>query len=165
MTSSTGTSSAGTTWADFRAAEPAFAETVRKRFQQYKHHVLATLRKDGSPRVTGLEVDFRFGELWLGMMPNSRKAQDLQRDPRFAVQANPGPGDSMGGGDVRIGGRAVEVTDPEVIARVVAEAKPPEPFHLFRVELDEVVRTSVEGEELVVRSWRPGGAVRTVRRR
>ncbi|MFF3247941.1 pyridoxamine 5'-phosphate oxidase family protein [Streptomyces sp. NPDC002870] len=153
------------TWADFQAAEPAFAESVQQRFQQYKHHVLATLRKDGSPRLTGLEVDFRFGEMWLGMMPNSRKAQDLQRDPRFAIHTNPGSGDSMDGGDVRIGGRAVEVTDPEVIRRFVAEAKPPEPFHLFRVELGEVVRTYVDGEELVVRTWRPGAAVRTQRRR
>ncbi|MER5463494.1 pyridoxamine 5'-phosphate oxidase family protein [Streptomyces sp. NPDC002668] len=153
------------TWADFRTAEPDFAETVQQRFQQYRHHVLATLRKDGSPRVTGLEVDFRFGEMWLGMMPDSRKAQDLRRDPRFAVQANPGPDDSMAGGDVRIGGRAVEVTDPEVIGRFVAEVGPPQPFHLFRVELGEVVRTSVEGDELVVRSWRPGQAVRTVSRR
>ncbi|MFI1399182.1 pyridoxamine 5'-phosphate oxidase family protein [Streptomyces sp. NPDC020681] len=154
-----------TSWADFLAAEPVFAETVQKRFQLYKHHVLATVRKDGSPRVTGLEVDFRFGELWLGMMPNSRKAQDLHRDPRFAVQANPGPDDSMGGGDVRIGGRAVEETDPEVMARFTEEAKPPEPFHLFRVELGEVVQTYVEDEELVVRTWRPGGTVREQRRR
>ncbi|MGW3622360.1 pyridoxamine 5'-phosphate oxidase family protein [Streptomyces sp. NPDC000880] len=153
------------TWADFQAAEPAFAESVQKRFQQYKHHVLATLRKDGSPRVTGLEVDFRFGELWLGMMPYSRKAQDLQRDPRFAIHTNPGSDDSMDGGDVRIGGRAVEVTDPEVIGRFTVEVKPPEPFHLFRVELGEVVQTYVDGEELVVRAWRPGAAVRTQRRR
>jgi hypothetical protein len=159
------TSSTNGTWADFLAAEPAFAESVQKRFQQYKHHVLATVRKDGSPRVTGLEVNFLFGELWLGMMPGSLKAQDLHRDPRFAIHANPGPDDTMQGGDVRIGGRAVEVTDPEVTGRFVAEVKPPEPFHLFRAEVGEVVRTSVEGDELVVRSWRPGVAVRTQRRR
>ncbi|MFF0064830.1 pyridoxamine 5'-phosphate oxidase family protein [Streptomyces sp. NPDC005279] len=153
------------TWADFRTAEPDFAETVQQRFQQYRHHVLATLRKDGSPRVTGLEVAFRFGEMRLGMMPDSRKAQDLRRDPRFAVHANPGPDDSMADGDVRIGGRAVEVTDPLVIGRFVAEVGPPQPFHLFRVELGEVVRTSVEGDDLFVRSWRPGQAVRTVSRR
>ncbi|MET7717408.1 pyridoxamine 5'-phosphate oxidase family protein [Streptomyces sp. NPDC005407] len=152
-------------WADFQAAEPGLAETVQERFEQYKHHVLATLRKDGSPRVTGLEVTFRSGELWLGMMPGSRKAQDLKRDPRFALQANPGADDSMGGGDVRIAGRAVEVTDPGEKARFVAEVKPPEPFHLFRVDLGEVVQTYVDGEELVVRTWQPGAAVRTQRRR
>ncbi|WP_406403257.1 pyridoxamine 5'-phosphate oxidase family protein [Streptomyces sp. NBC_00879] len=153
------------TWADFRTAEPDFAETVQKRFQRYKHHVLATVRKDGSPRVTGLEVDFRFGELWLGMMQGSRKAQALLRDPRFAIHANPGPDDSMEGGDVKISGRAVEVTDSEVLDRFVAEAGPPEPFHLFRVEVGDVVQTSVDGDELVVRAWRPGGPVRTHRRR
>ncbi|MGX1884364.1 pyridoxamine 5'-phosphate oxidase family protein [Streptomyces sp. NPDC055287] len=151
-------------WADFQAAEPQFADVVRQRFQQYRHHVLATIRKDGSPRVTGLEVTFLHGELWFGMMPYSRKAQDLQRDPRFAVQANPGADDEMRDGDVRISGRAVEVTDPEVIARFVGEIKPPEPFHLFRVEPAEVVRTSVEGDALVVRTWRPGRPVRTIRR-
>ncbi|OEJ27347.1 pyridoxamine 5'-phosphate oxidase [Streptomyces agglomeratus] len=151
-------------WTEFEAAEPEFAVAVRQRFQQYRHHVLATIRKDGSPRVTGLEVTFVHGELWLGMMPNSRKAQDLRRGPRFAVQANPGPDDDMRDGDARISGRAVEVTDPEEIARFSGEVKPPEPFHLFRVEPTEVVTTSIEAETLVVRAWRPGRPVRTIRR-
>ena len=43
--------------------------------------------------MTGLEAEFRLGELWLGMMPGSRKALDLLRDPRFALHANPGPDD------------------------------------------------------------------------
>lgn len=153
------------TWADFRTAEPDFADTVRRRFEQYRHHVLATLRKDGSPRVTGLEVEFRLGEPFLGMMPDSRKALDLFRDPRFAVQANPGPDAEMADGDVRISGRAVEVTDAGVLARFVDEVKPPEPFHLFRVELTEVVRIGLEGgDTLLIQSWRPGGPLRTLRR-
>ena len=152
-------------WADFRTAEPAFAETVQKRFQLYKHHVLATLRKDGSPRVTGLEVDFRFDELLFGMMPNSRKALDLRRDPRFGVQANPGPDAEMADGDVRISGRAVEITDGEMLARFIEEANPPMPFHLFRTELTEVVHTGLEGgDTLVVQVWLPGRPLRTVRR-
>ncbi|MCM2414706.1 pyridoxamine 5'-phosphate oxidase family protein [Streptomyces sp. RKAG290] len=152
-------------WADFQAAEPAFADTVRQRFQQYKHHVLATVRKDGSPRVTGLEVEFRLGEPFLGMMPNSRKALDLRRDPRFAVHANPGPDAEMADGDVRISGRAVEVTDPAVLAAFVDEVKPPEPFHLFRVELTEVVRIGLEGgDTLLIQTWRPGRPLRSFRR-
>ncbi|MEV1036983.1 MULTISPECIES: pyridoxamine 5'-phosphate oxidase family protein [unclassified Streptomyces] len=152
-------------WEEFRSAEPAFADTVRARFQLYKHHVLATLRKDGSPRVTGLEVDFRFGEVWLGMMPNSRKALDLMRDPRFAVHANPGPDAEMADGDVRISGRAVEVTDPAVLARFIEEVKPPEPFHLFRAEPTEVVHTGIEGgDTMVIQTWRPGHPLRTFRK-
>ncbi|MET8679013.1 pyridoxamine 5'-phosphate oxidase family protein [Streptomyces sp. NPDC004647] len=154
-----------TPWAGFQAAESDFAKTVQERFQQFKHQVLATLRRDGAPRVTGIEVDFRFGEMWLGMMPQSRKALDLRRDPRFSVQANPGPDTTMEGGDVRVGGHAVEVTDPAVISRFADEVQPPEPFHLFRVEVTEVVRTCVEGEDLVVQVWRPGSPLRTIRRR
>ncbi|MGK5531084.1 pyridoxamine 5'-phosphate oxidase family protein [Streptomyces sp. URMC 129] len=154
-----------TTWADFEAAERDFATVVRERFGAYRHHVLATLRTGGAPRVSGLEVDFRSGEMWLGMMHGSWKARDLRRDPRFALHANPGPGTGMDGGDVRVSGRAVEVTEPEAVARYAADAEPPEPFHLFRADVAEVVRTTVEGDELVIQLWRPGQPVRTVRRR
>ncbi|WP_338896486.1 pyridoxamine 5'-phosphate oxidase family protein [Streptomyces sp. TG1A-60] len=166
-------------WAALAAAEPALAQTVEARFGAFTHHVLATLRKDGSPRTTGLEVRFRGGELWLGMMPDSLKALDLRRDPRFSLQANPGPGTEMGGGDVRVSGRAVEVDDPAVRAAYGVEGEqesgkergdgeevePPEPFHLFRTELTEVVRTYVEDDKyLVVQVWKPGAPVRTLRR-
>lgn len=152
------------TWAAFEAAEPEFAETVRERFGKYTHHALATLRRDGSPRLSGIEADFRFGELWFGMMPRSRKALDLLRDPRFSLLANPGEGTDMGGGDVRISGRAVEITDTGTVDRYAEAAGAPLPFHLFRVEPTEVVRTFVEGEDLVVRTWAPGRPVRTIRR-
>ena len=102
-----------TTWADFQQAEPELAAAVRARFEQYTHHVLATLRKDGSPRLTGLEAKFPLDELVLAMMPDSRKALDLRRDPRFSLLANPGEGTGMGGGDVRVSGWAVEVTDQD----------------------------------------------------
>ena len=152
-------------WATFTEAEPELARITQERFGAFTHHVLATLRKDGSPRTTGLEVRFLNGELWLGMMPDSLKALDLRRDPRFALQANPGEGQSMGGGDVRIAGRAIEVEDPATKAAYGEEVEPPEPFHLFRTELTEVVRTYVEDDKyLVVQIWKPGEPVRTLKR-
>ncbi|GAB2778331.1 pyridoxamine 5'-phosphate oxidase family protein [Streptomyces chlorus] len=154
-----------TNWGAFTAAEPEFAKTVEKRFTTYTHHVLATLRKDGSPRTTGLEVRFLNGELWLGVMPDSLKALDLRRDPRFALQANPGSGTGMGGGDVRVSGRAIEVEDEDTRRRYTEEVEPPEPFHLFRTELTEVVRTYVEDETyLVVQVWKPGEPMRMLKR-
>ncbi|MGW2937121.1 pyridoxamine 5'-phosphate oxidase family protein [Streptomyces sp. NPDC001156] len=153
-------------WSAFAAAAPDLARTVEERFGAFTHHVLSTLRKDGSPRTSGMEVRFLNGELWLGMMPDSLKALDLRRDPRLALQANPGAGTGMGGGDVRISGRAHEVEDAETKAAYVQKVEPPEPFHLFRTELTEVVRTYVEDDTyLVVEIWKPGEPVRTVRRR
>ncbi|AJP03405.1 pyridoxamine 5'-phosphate oxidase [Streptomyces cyaneogriseus subsp. noncyanogenus] len=152
-------------WETFTTAEPALAATVEARFGAYTHHVLATLRKDGSPRTTGLEVRFLLGELWLGMMPNSLKALDLRRDPRFALQANPGGGTDLGGGDVRISGRAIEVDDPATKAAYTKEVEPPQPFHLFRTELTEVTRTYVEDDTyLVIQVWKPGQPLRTIKR-
>ncbi|CAM5672534.1 Pyridoxamine 5'-phosphate oxidase putative domain-containing protein OS=Streptomyces glaucescens OX=1907 GN=SGLAU_20565 PE=4 SV=1 [Streptomyces glaucescens] len=99
------------------------------------------------------------------MMPNSLKALDLRRDPRFALQANPGEGTGMGGGDVRVSGRAFEVTDPEVKAAYTKEVEPPEQFHLFRTELTEVTRTYVEDDKyLVLQVWKPGAPLRTIKR-
>jgi hypothetical protein len=159
-----GTTPATARWAAFEAAEPELAATVRQRFGMYTHHALATLRKDGSPRLSGIEAEFREGELWLGMMPNSLKARDVRRDPRFSLLANPGEGTGMGGGDVRVSGRAIEVTDPQTLSWYAKEAGAPQPFHLFKVALTEVVRTAVEGEEIVFRAWAPGRPVRTIRR-
>ncbi|MFE9992895.1 pyridoxamine 5'-phosphate oxidase family protein [Streptomyces sp. NPDC005381] len=153
-------------WDALSAAEPDLAATVEARFGAFTHHTLATLRRDGSPRTSGIEVRIVGGELWLGMMPDSLKALDLRRDPRFALQANPGAGTDMGGGDVRVSGRAVEVGDNDPAkAAYVKEVEPPEPFHLFRTELTEVTRTYVEDEKyLVVQVWKPGAPVRTLKR-
>ncbi|ARP74302.1 pyridoxamine 5'-phosphate oxidase [Streptomyces pluripotens] len=152
-------------WAAFTAAEPRLAKITEERFGAFRHHVLATLRGDGSPRTSGLEADFRAGELWLGMMDGSRKSLDLRRDPRFALQTNPGAGTDMAGGDVRIAGRAYEVESGESRDRYVEEVEPPQPFHLFRTELTEVVRTYVEDDRfLVIEVWKPGEPVRTLRR-
>lgn len=155
-----------TSWNDFETDQPELSETVRTRFGAYRHHVLATLRADGSPRVAGIEATFSLGELWLGGMPGAYKSRDLRRDPRFALHANPGVDHTtMDGGDVKIGGRAIWVDDPDTRARFAEAIAPPEPFDLFRVDLTEVIRTTVDGDDLVVQSWRPGfPAVRVQRR-
>jgi hypothetical protein len=147
-----------TSWQTFCDEAPDLAAAVEARFRATKHHVLATIRRDGSPRVSGTEVDLRDGQIYVGSMDGAVKARDLRRDGRFAIHANPGDG-SMEGGDAKIAGRAEEVVDPDELARFVGEAPPPEPFHLFRLHLDEAVLTSLhpDGDRLVIETWRPGG--------
>ena len=55
-------------WNDVSVVAPGFAVAVRVILDANKHKTLATLRKDGSPRISGIEVDFVDGELWLGAM-------------------------------------------------------------------------------------------------
>ncbi|MFD7550293.1 pyridoxamine 5'-phosphate oxidase family protein [Streptomyces sp. NPDC059578] len=153
-------------WAAFAAAAPELAAAAEARFTAHTHHTIATLRRDGSPRTSGVEVQFWHGELTVGMMPDSVKARDLLRDPRFALQANHGSGRELVQGDVRVAGRAVEVVDADELARFRAEVGPPPgPFHLFRTEVTEVVRTTVDDEQyLVVEFWTPAAGVRKRRR-
>ncbi|MBW3601382.1 MAG: pyridoxamine 5-phosphate oxidase, partial [Actinobacteria bacterium] len=61
------------TWGEVTAAVPAFAEAVRARFDAHRHKVLATLRRDGAPRISGVEAAFADDDLWMGMMHGSRK--------------------------------------------------------------------------------------------
>jgi hypothetical protein len=146
-------------WEEFAAEAPELAAAVLARFEAARHHVLATLRSDGSPRVSGTEVGFNGGDLTLGSMYGAVKARDLRRDGRFALHANPGDG-SMEGGDAKVGGVAEEVLGEE-LAPYADEQTPPGSFHLFRLHLAEAVLTSVhpDGDRLVIESWRPGDGV------
>lgn len=155
------------TWRQFRDEAPELAAIVHAQLTATKHHVLATLRADGSPRVSGTEVDFDGDHLTLGSMPGARKAHDLQRDPRYALHDNPGDG-SMSVPDVKISGRAVEVTGPEFETYQAARTAglPPGPFHLFRLGLEDVVLAGVNDTRtgMEIRLWRPGQPVRTFAR-
>jgi len=141
-----------TSWEDLVAAEPDFAERVRRWFAVRKHATMATIRRDGSPRICGLEVDFRGDRLWLGSMAGAQKAMDLRRDPRLALHCptedTPEEDPGSWGGDAKIAGRAIEMTD---------EASS-DGSHRFRIDIDEVVLTRVAetGEHLVIESWHPG---------
>jgi hypothetical protein len=161
------------TWSEVTGAAPELAAAVQQRFDAHTHKTLATLRADGSPRISGIEASFRDGEVWLGMMPDSRKARDLQRDPRFALHsATVDP--EMADGDAKISGRAVEVTDPATFDWFVGKEReekggePPQPFHLFRTEIGEVVLITLGGDppdHLVIETWRERRGVTRVERR
>lgn len=152
-------------WNDFASAAPTLAAAVRSRFTAHKHHVLATVRADGSPRVSGTEVEFvDTGVLRLGSMIDAAKARDLRRDPRFALHSNPGH-HSMEGGDAKISGKAREITDPAVL-QPLFDAAPDEqaPYHVFDLDITEVVLTSLVDDHMQIDLWHPGSEVRTITR-
>ncbi|MEU6268326.1 pyridoxamine 5'-phosphate oxidase family protein [Saccharopolyspora shandongensis] len=154
-----------TSWQEFAEQAPELAESVRARLEAAKHHVLATLRRDGSPRVSGTEVSWLGPELTLGSMPGARKALDLRRDPRFALHTNPDDG-SMAAPDAKIAGRAIEVTGDELRAWVEGAKPPSEDSHLFRLDLTEVTTTGLADDHthLVIRHWTPAEGLRTFKR-
>lgn len=156
-------------WAAVVDAAPDLAASVRSRFDASGLGLLATLRADGSPRISGVEPLFD-AELWLGMMPRSRKAADLLRDPRLCLHS--GTADKeVREGDAKVSGRAVPVTDEGEIAafraRFAAHAgmePPPGPMHLFRVAVTDMSFLRPAGDHLVIEWWRPGLPVSRVDR-
>jgi hypothetical protein len=158
-------------WSQVLDAAPELARAVQARFDAHGLGLLATVRRDGFPRISGIEPMFANGELWLGMMEGSRKAADLLRDPRFALH-NATIDKQVAGGDARITGRARLVQDAATFARFrqtfaagTGEDLPPDPFPLFRADVSEITMLRPEGDHLDIRWWREGGEVMRVERR
>ncbi len=152
-------------WGTFEQEAPALAGRVRARFEAHKHLLLATLRRDGGPRTSGIEALIALGELWLGMMPGSAKGRDVLRDPRLALHSAPLDLE-LADGDAKVSGRALEVTDPATLASYwEALGRAPMDASVFRVDLAEAVVTTVAGDNLVIDSWRAGEVPRQVRRK
>ncbi len=141
-------------------AQPEFAQRVRALFDAHRHKTIATLRADGSPRISGIEAAFEDGELVFSSMANARKGADLLRDPRFALHSatiDPVEGsEALWPGEAKIAGRAVAsgpVVDGPTGDRFVAEVA-------------EVVHTHLNEAAtlLVVEWWTPTHGLRRLER-
>ncbi len=141
-------------WIEFEQAEPQFAERVRRLFDAGRHKTIATLRADGSPRISGIECEFVDGELRFGSMTAARKGADLRRDPRFALHGptfHPETGrESEWPGEAKISGHAIPAG--RVTAAEGAEAPAGESFV---ADISEVVIAGLNPEAtlLIVESW------------
>ena len=148
-----------TAWSDLERAKPEFAARVQALFDARRHKTIATIRADGSPRISGIEAAFENGELTFGSMPHARKGEDLRRDPRFALHSatiDPVDGaEAEWPGEAKISGRAVPV----------ASAGGPD-GDTFRADISEVVPTHHNDNATlrVVVWWTPNGGLRRVER-
>jgi Pyridoxamine 5'-phosphate oxidase len=144
-------------WTEFEAAAPEFASRVRSLISSHRHLTMATLRRDGSPRISGTEVEFANGQLQIGSMPGAVKALDLRRDPRIAIHSAtddpPARNPAAWKGEAKIAGTAIEVESGN-------------PAHRFLVDVQEAVITHLNeaGDRLVIDSWNPSRGLRTLER-
>ena len=156
-------------WREVEDAAPELAAKVQARFDASGLGYLATLRRDGSPRISGQETLFWDGELWLGMMDQSRKQLDIERDPRIAIHAA-NADKNVADGDGRVSGRAVRVTDGETFARYrsafesTTGQEPPQEFPLYRVDVGEVMHLRPVVDHLLIEWWTPTKGAQSVKR-
>lgn len=166
-----------TSWTDIETAAPDLGRRAHAILASTTNAVLATIRRDGSPRLSGIDPFFFDGHLWIGSMPGARKGQDLGRDPRMALHSVPWESrrirdgvDDPGDGDAKVTGRALAVDDPAELERVLAwfgddrGLEPPTDADLFRIDPESVVVVSVEGDHLVIDRWTHDHGRETIRR-
>jgi hypothetical protein len=138
-------------WGDIEKDAPEFAGRVRGCFAMGMNKTIATLRRDGSPRISAIEAEFA-GDVTMGMMGGSLKLRDVRRDPRIALHSPTieAPQDDPGWpGDAKLAGTVIEIAAPA--------GNPHEGAGFFKVDVTEVVLTYVgtPADHLVIESWHP----------
>jgi Pyridoxamine 5'-phosphate oxidase len=131
-------------WEQIEREAADFAAKVKARFEAGTNKTLATLRRDGSPRISGSEAKFEDGELTFGMMADSMKLRDVRRDARVAMHSptiEPPPDPQAWPGDAKVAGLAVETDTPGA----------------FRFDIREAVLVYVgdPADHLVIETWHP----------
>jgi hypothetical protein len=164
-------------FADVERVEPDLADRVRSILSSTTNGVLGTIRRDGSPRLSGADPYFYDGQLRIWSMPRARKGQDLRRDPRVAVHSIPwdsrkvrhGAAD-VGEADAKVSGTAMLVSDAGALSAFRAWLKsergvePPEDWDLFTIDIDALAVISVDNGQLLVDQWSTTEGRQTVRR-
>ncbi|ASR56313.1 pyridoxamine 5-phosphate oxidase [Cellulomonas sp. PSBB021] len=145
-------------WVDVRREVPQLAAVVEEVFAAGTNKTLATTRADGSPRISGTELEMG-DDVTLGMMPASRKLRDVERDPRVAIHSptiEPPADLAQWVGDAKLAGRLVPIPQPAGGL----------PGAYFALDVTEVVHTGMDatGTRLVVTAWHPGRGITRVER-
>lgn len=164
-----------TTWTEFAHQAPETAAVFERRLAATGMALLATLRRDGFPRISPLEPDLSGGRLWLGSMPASTKSRDLDRDPRCCLHSAT-EDKNVADGDAKLWGRALRVTDAADVEAFVAAVKEktgndldamPGGFDLYWLDLTgaSALQLGADGQHLRITTWEPGRPERVIERR
>ena len=142
------------TWEEFAAVQPEMAEFGLKRLE-CRVMYLATVRKDGFPRVHPFTPFVASGRLFAFMEPTSPKARDLQRNGFYAMHSLV---TDMNGtnGEFAVTGRARPVTDPDT-RQLAVEGCPYRPkgrYICFEFKLEECLTNTYKDDVPNPRRWR-----------
>jgi hypothetical protein len=135
------------TWKNLAQANPALAQSGAGQLFQYGVGLafLATVRKDGGPRLHPVCPVLSDEHLYVLILPASPKRFDLERDGRYALQAfAQAKPDSD---EFYLTGRARLIQDPAVLDQILADARHPANSDeiLFELEIERAMHTRWEG--------------------
>ena len=141
-------------WKEFEDAEATLAAFGAQRLNG-KVAYLATIRKDGSPRLHPMTPIIGAGHLFVFMEPSSPKGHDLRRDSRFTIHNS--VGDTEGGdGEFLITGRARYIEDPALraLATQYCSYLPADRYILFEFDVESASSTVYQDGQPVRRHWK-----------
>jgi uncharacterized pyridoxamine 5'-phosphate oxidase family protein len=144
-------------WRRLESQAPEIAEFGKARLHNQVAY-LATLRRDGSPRVHPFTPIIGEGHFFVFMEPDSPKGNDLRRDARFAVHCS--MSDTSGqSGEISVTGRANFVEDLQLraLAVEIAPYHPAERYVLFEFDVEGVVLTEYIEGQAVHKRWKIDG--------
>src|SRR5271156_6058600 len=107
-------------WSEFQNRAPAIADAGRGLLYKFGPGLafLATVRRDGAPRLHPICPVIVEGRLYAFILGKSPKCGDLSRDGRFALHTFPMPDVDD---EFMLAGRAVRIQDPGRSAAVKSE--------------------------------------------
>ena len=161
-----------TTWHELKEQAPRITAIFERRHAATGNLcMLATLRKDGFPRISPMEPGLFEGELWIGGMPGTTKFLDLARDPRFSLHTAT-VDTHVGDGDAKVWGTVHDVQDPELHQRYAEDLFARTGFdlrgqvfdHFFAAHLAGAAAVEVGGGHMDVTVWRDGAPEHVVRK-
>ena len=149
-------------WDEFKQAAPELAALGQGRFDRAGLVLVGTLRQNGWPRISPVEVLIVEGELYLGMSWRSTKALDLLRDSRCTVNSIVSNRDGSDG-EFKLYGRATDVLSPDrrrvygeaLYAKIGFQPEEGEQYHLFAVDIESAAFVIIAGGEQHNQVWRP----------
>ena len=139
-------------WDEFSLDEPELAKIGKKLLFPDWHHVglafLATLRKDGAPRLHPVCLVFSSDHLYVFIPPTSPKCADLKRDGRFAIQAFP-PKNKEDSGEFYLAGRTECIQDISIRIAIIDDTKirVDEGEELFELLFDRAMYTKLVNQD------------------
>ena len=147
-------------WKVFEEDSPELAALACEKLNR-KIAYLATLRKDGSPRLHPVTPFIGNGMMFIFTESSSPKIRDLCRDGRYALHcAVGGEGPLI---EVMVLGEAVAISDTHVrreqAERIAASPVVTDKYVLFGLQVKRVMVVEYDEEKKpVVRRWRIGEA-------
>jgi hypothetical protein len=143
--------SAMSTWAEFEQAAPELAAAGRERIERHGFMLLGTIRRDGTPRISPVEVRIVEGRLAMCIVRGSAKERDVRRDPRVVLHSPMLNADDPNE-EFKLRGRLVEVTDPRLREAAALWTAPPE-FDVFALDTETAALVAWSKGEMTVRRW------------